>query len=97
MTDATVEDGWSSEGIKVRIKNVIDALAARDQQDDVQVNTGDVTGYWSSLVHKYLRWSLAAGKPGPPVAEMMAILGRDTCLKRLQTAEDWANLPAEQQ
>jgi len=42
---------------------------------------------WAKLVHGYLRWAVAAGKPGPDGAEMMNILGREETVKRLKLAE----------
>jgi hypothetical protein len=88
MTDDSCDQhGWTLDGIKFRINRVVDSLAAEDQQVNSDVDT---TAYWKSLVYMYLRWSLAGGKPGPPVGEMMSILGKETCLKRLENAKEWA-------
>lgn len=41
---------------------------------------------WSRGLHHYLRWAIAESKPGPPIADTMAILGRNESLARLKNA-----------
>lgn len=42
----------------------------------------------STTILYFIRWVLAAGWSGPPIAQIMVLIGRDTSLKRL------ANFPA---
>ena len=41
---------------------------------------------WKRELYHYLRWALLGGKRGPGIAETMDILGRETCVKRIQDA-----------
>jgi hypothetical protein len=43
---------------------------------------------WSKLIHKYIRWVIAAGQPGPDGAESMEILGREETLARFAVAAE---------
>lgn len=43
---------------------------------------------WMKLVHAYLRWAIAGGQSGPDTADIMAILGREESLRRLEVAKE---------
>merc|ERR1711939_597334 len=49
-------------------------------------------GAWKKALYHYLRWALAVGYKGPPVAKTLEILGRETSVQRIQAA----NLKAQQ-
>ncbi|KAK5204840.1 Glutamate--tRNA ligase mitochondrial [Exophiala xenobiotica] len=49
-------------------------------------------GAWKKALYHYLRWALAVGSKGPPVAATLDILGRETSVQRIQAA----NLRAQQ-
>jgi glutamyl-tRNA synthetase len=46
---------------------------------------------WNKAFHHYLRWAVAEGKEGPPIGQVMEILGRDISLGRLREAAALAN------
>ncbi|KAK0125415.1 Glutamate--tRNA ligase mitochondrial [Cadophora gregata] len=92
------DDDWRSEVIRDRISWIIkqgaefslaalneergsEAIGMTEELDKVMSKA------WTKLVHGYLRWAVAAGKPGPDGAEMMSILGRRETVSRLQLAE----------
>jgi glutamyl-tRNA synthetase len=41
---------------------------------------------WKRELYHYLRWALLGGRQGPGLAESLEILGRDTCIRRIQDA-----------
>ncbi|KIW71237.1 glutamate-tRNA ligase [Phialophora macrospora] len=41
---------------------------------------------WKRELYHYLRWALLGGRQGPGLAETLEILGRDTCIRRIQDA-----------
>lgn len=79
---------WTADHIQAQIKQISTAL---DSQNPSYVTTkwegrlGDIS-FWDKKVKQYLRWAMAASKPGPSLTTVMAILGRDVCIKRLADA-----------
>jgi glutamyl-tRNA synthetase len=55
---------------------------------DHDMTRNRVTKAWSKLIHKYIRWAIAAGLPGPDGAESMEILGREETVARLAVAAE---------
>lgn len=41
---------------------------------------------WKKLLYHYLRWALLGQERGPAVSQIMDLLGRDTCIARIQNA-----------
>lgn len=41
---------------------------------------------WKKEVHRFLRWSLMGGASGPPLPELLDIMGRDVCSTRINNA-----------
>ena len=41
---------------------------------------------WKGELYHYLRWALLGGKKGPGIAPTLEILGRGTCIRRIQEA-----------
>ncbi|ETI23340.1 glutamate-tRNA ligase [Cladophialophora carrionii CBS 160.54] len=41
---------------------------------------------WKRELYHYLRWAVLGGRQGPGLAESLEILGRDTCIRRIQDA-----------
>ena len=48
--------------------------------------TVDSTKAWKKEVYHFLRWSLACGTSGPPLPDLMDIMGRDVCYERINRA-----------
>ncbi|KAI9845523.1 MAG: Glutamate--tRNA ligase mitochondrial [Sclerophora amabilis] len=89
-------DRWTAQTIKERITDIL-TTSSQDPNPKIE---GDLRSpkpdqkpsqlqkAWSKALHHYLRWSIAAGKPGPAISETMEILGREESLSRLRrTAE----------
>ncbi|PVH89661.1 hypothetical protein DL98DRAFT_507933 [Cadophora sp. DSE1049] len=97
IADIQNED-WRSEIIRERISWITEQGAglsltalSEERGGDASWRTEELervmSKAWAKLVHGYLRWAVAAGKPGPDGAEMMSILGREETVRRLQFAE----------
>ncbi|KAH9216884.1 hypothetical protein DL95DRAFT_387050 [Leptodontidium sp. 2 PMI_412] len=93
------DDDWNSDVIRERIGWITEqgvgfSLAAYGEQQggDSGWRTEElekvVKKAWGKLIHGYLRWAIAAGRPGPDGAEMMRILGRQETVGRLRLAEE---------
>lgn len=41
---------------------------------------------WKRDVYHFLRWSLMGGAPGPPLPDLLEILGRSVCVERINSA-----------
>ncbi|KAH7419287.1 hypothetical protein BKA64DRAFT_751729, partial [Cadophora sp. MPI-SDFR-AT-0126] len=91
------DEDWRSEVIRERIAWIVEQGAelsltalSEEKGDDASWRTEElervVSKAWAKLVHGYLRWAVAAGKPGPDGAETMSILGREETVRRLQLA-----------
>lgn len=88
-------DNWTAEYLRKYMNdNVIDqtAITLHNLIDsdgvDLDVTRNLVTKAWSKLIHKYIRWVIAAGLPGPDGAASMEILGREETLARLAVATE---------
>ncbi|OAP57090.1 glutamate-tRNA ligase [Fonsecaea erecta] len=58
------------------------AAAAADESVDPRT--------WKRELYHYLRWALLGGRQGPGIAETLEILGRGTCIQRIQDANTTA-------
>lgn len=89
-------DDWTAENLRKYINDdmirVNTATTLHDFIDsdgvDLNMTRNVVTKAWSKLIHKYIRWVIAAGLPGPDSAESMEILGREETLARLTVATE---------
>lgn len=41
---------------------------------------------WAKVVHQYIRWVIAAGRPGPDGLVSMELLGKEETLRRFELA-----------
>ncbi|KAL9128940.1 MAG: hypothetical protein Q9217_002494 [Psora testacea] len=78
------EDGWSADRLNEAIKHLADYFAGK--------YTGPAEGESGTRSHRsqslhYMRWALTGGRPGPSLADVMVLVGRDITLHRLETAE----------
>ncbi|RDL39509.1 Glutamyl-tRNA synthetase [Venustampulla echinocandica] len=79
--------------IKVMTHNIVDGassksaaeLGGEEQSTELAIACRK---RWSTLVHKYIRWALASGKPGPNSAMTMGILGKEETMRRLAAAKE---------
>jgi hypothetical protein len=89
-------EDWNAPVLKNWIETIVKQSAARSHdelpkehsQDDMENLNGTTwwTKQWSALIHKYIRWALMAGMPGPNGAETMSILGREETVGRFERA-----------
>ena len=88
------DDDWTAKNIRKYINDdIIKTKTAATLLDFIESDGADlnmtrnrVAKAWSKLIHKYIRWVIAAGLPGPDGAESMEILGREETLARLTVA-----------
>ncbi|TVY62259.1 Mitochondrial glutamate--tRNA ligase, partial [Lachnellula suecica] len=90
---SSLTTNWSKEKLKKYISKVINervehsiSEAYPDSKDIEEAVKGAVSRAWGRLVHGYVRWAIAAGKPGPDGSVSMSILGREETLRRLKLA-----------
>ncbi|CZS99322.1 hypothetical protein WAI453_008225 [Rhynchosporium graminicola] len=108
LVDVETED-WTTDVIRERIVWIAQQgaqliMAAMDQKqcarheesakEELRVKRG-----WNKMVHQYLRWAIAAGRPGLSDVDTMNILGRQESRRRLRQAErvvmnEWAKKKA---
>jgi glutamyl-tRNA synthetase len=48
--------------------------------------TADDVKAWRKEVYHFLRWSLMDGASGPPIPDLMEIMGKDVCIHRIESA-----------
>ncbi|OAL24217.1 hypothetical protein AYO22_05877 [Fonsecaea multimorphosa] len=73
------EDSWTSDVHSSHLR----ALEASVPQDEsISINPPT----WKRELYHYLRWALLGGRQGPAIAETLEILGRGTCIKKIQEA-----------
>lgn len=85
-TDEAQTLRWSLEGIEP-------TSWARDSIKDLLKEQGTNYGHQSQKegskrLYHYLRYAIAGGRPGPAIADVMIVIGREESLKRLRQAED---------
>jgi glutamyl-tRNA synthetase len=92
----TPDEEWNRKVLKEKVSWVIETgkeTSMRDLGMEALEDEGlekRVKGAWSKLVHGYFRWALVGGNPGPDGVEMMCIMGREECERRLGVAEGLA-------
>lgn len=85
-------EAWTTETIRDNINNIIIQKTEQclktlphkaPDPEEFKVTTRTA---WTRLIHRYIRWAIAAGMPGPDGVESMKLLGRDVTLARLANA-----------
>ncbi|KAH0565145.1 hypothetical protein GP486_001457 [Trichoglossum hirsutum] len=83
---------WNSSTLKDKISEVITTSSEMSVQElneqgaDKSALAKRTRKEWNKAFHHYLRWAVAEGKEGPPIGQVMEILGRDISLGRLREA-----------
>ena len=70
------EDLWTKETHHSHLRS----LEASPPNHTIEPKT------WKKELYHYLRWALLGSKQGPGIAETLEILGRETCIRRIQDA-----------
>ena len=87
---------WNSAKLREWRDNKISESA---QASIIQLDEKDKTKDWEARVHKawgrliniVVRWAILGGSKGPDGADTMRLLGKDECLRRLETASEILN------
>ena len=74
------EEQWTKEVHRSNLSSLHSDTKARAEQSSSEHKR------WKRELYHYLRWALLGGAAGPSVPETMEILGRATCVQRIQTA-----------
>lgn len=74
----TPESEWSAESLRASMTALQPLLTAHQGRD--------VEKKWRREFYHYLRWALLGGKPGPSLPQTMEILGKNICVRRIQSA-----------
>jgi glutamyl-tRNA synthetase len=86
------EQDWNKAVLKSWITSIVDQGSMmsigelRKEEKGSEELEALVKKAWAKLVHGYIRWAIMAGRPGPDGSEIMRILGRQECLRRLDAA-----------
>ena len=84
-------ENWDKDQLKAWTNTLIEKRLWRIMEDvgsDEESLEGLFRKAWSKLVHGYIRWAIAAGKPGPEGAVSMGILGKEETVRRFERAGD---------
>ena len=74
------EDQWTKEIHRANLSGLQNSL----RQPGLAISAEEKL--WKKELYHYLRWALLGGAAGPSIPETMEILGRDACVKRIQSA-----------
>ncbi|GME66011.1 Glutamyl/glutaminyl-tRNA synthetase class Ic [Neofusicoccum parvum] len=74
---------WNVTGLHECIADAINMILEARLKEDPEQERVPVEKAVKKDVYKHLRLALADGKAGPGIADMMEVLGRDACLKRM--------------
>jgi hypothetical protein len=72
--------------ITTKAEETLDTIDFGDLELDVQKTTKQIELSWAKQIHRYLRWAVVNGLPGPNGASTLDILGRTETLERLNRA-----------
>ncbi|RFU34964.1 hypothetical protein B7463_g1404, partial [Scytalidium lignicola] len=79
------ESDWEASKLKSVISDIIQNGFPKDSAESTLKKTEEAYNKaWMILVHKYLRWALLGGMPGPDTVTILKVLGRDETLARLE-------------
>lgn len=94
-------EAWTAETIRDSTRTIIDHKVKehmetlKDDISNLEVQKKAVAQNWATLIHRHIRWIIAAGSPGPDGAAVMEMLGRDeTMIRFAEAANVLATLPA---
>ena len=76
---------WRDNKISECAKVSILQLAEKDRTKDWEAH---VHKAWGRLINLVVRWAILGGAKGPDGADSMRLLGKDECMKRLETASE---------
>ncbi len=85
---------WTSIPLQTKISEITKSFTSPDisvdeQSLNLETNAAHASPRaFSKALHSFLRWALAGGMPGPGIADLMAILGRNVTLDRVKAAAD---------
>jgi glutamyl-tRNA synthetase len=74
---------WTSDVHRENIAAVTPPNVADEAGNDQSASFDKA---WKKEVYHYLRWSLMGAASGPPLPDLMEILGRNTCVERINRA-----------
>lgn len=73
-------EAWTDDSLKEKASTLVGLISSKLKE------TSSKEIY--KIIQMYLRCAVARGSSGPPMHTTMAILGRDTCLRRLDELAD---------
>jgi len=76
---------WRDNRISECAKVSILQLAEEDRTKDWELH---VQKAWGRLINLVVRWAILGGERGPDGADSMRLLGKEECVKRLETASE---------
>lgn len=81
------EADWEPQTLKSVILEIVQLGFPKDGAESSHEDIGDSQNKtWMVMVHKYIRWALLGGMPGPDTGTLFKLLGRDETLVRLEAA-----------
>jgi glutamyl-tRNA synthetase len=73
---------WNAD---VHRENIV-AIVPPSSEGALSDGPGDKFKAWKKEVYHFLRWSLVGGASGPPLPDLMEIMGRNICVQRISDA-----------
>ncbi|MCJ1431250.1 Glutamate--tRNA ligase mitochondrial [Xylographa pallens] len=80
-------DEWSVAILKARVASVVQDIVQKDHYNSENAESLRDFKYVNSSLLAWLRWAIVDGNHGPSMFDIIELLGRDTTLRRLKTAE----------
>lgn len=82
---------WGTNSLRDWTNSIISQSTAESLSElDPTMNQSEVEPLikraWGGFIHRYVRWAVMAGMPGPDGAEIMRILGKDEIVRRFSVA-----------
>lgn len=74
---------WTVANLHTCISDAATAMVTARLAEDSSLNSTEEERKAKKETYKHLRAALADGQPGPGIADMMEVLGRDRCLGRM--------------
>lgn len=82
------ESHWTTATHKANIDAIIGFAAGGADTDASKIPDASQQKLFKRELYHYLRWALSGGASGVGIPAIMAILGRDVCVKRIQEARE---------
>ncbi|MCJ1281528.1 Glutamate--tRNA ligase mitochondrial [Xylographa opegraphella] len=80
-------DNWSVAVLKNRVASVTQYIVQKDNFNLQSAENLKDPNYVNNSLLTWLRWAIVDGQHGPSMFDIMALLGRDTTLRRLKAAQ----------